>query len=110
MQESFDIQRVADRITSRANAESARIATERLQEHLTNNGIEEEEAQNCTIEYNDEIDQFVPKISDRVRDISFGTEGASPTGVIQSFYNRINFSKIHSEQLFLASKSEGLLR
>lgn len=104
-----DIVKMAQKAQDKANTATATKLTSQFRAHLVHYGVDQTDASKCSIAFDAETDEFVPKLTPEVEAHTLGTADAAPSGAVTSFFNKVDVNKIHSKELMAASRSVGLV-
>lgn len=104
-----DIQKKAVQAEQIAVYEMQRILTRQFRDHLrSSRSVPRNLIGQCSIVHDPDTDGFFPQMPEEVQQIDLGSADRSPTGLTRRFFNRINVSKMHSQELYKAAKKVGL--
>lgn len=93
-----------------AAARTANHLTKELRSYLREAGLPDHHAQGNKVVYDPDNDEFRAVPNNAAMKMSYEGDGESPpTAALTTFWNHVNVSKVHRENLFQACRDVGLV-
>ena len=92
-----------------ANDKAATKLTTQFQSHLVRSGMSPDSARSCSVEYDQESEEFKPVLPDEVLNEALKNHQPPPLGIATQFFNHAQVAKIHDAALLDASRKMGLI-